>query len=149
MDSIFPNSFFTQIITLFSRNGLLNSWKKQLNCIIFIVFHFFRYDTAPNPKGLCSLSPTSDKALLAFPITSEQAVSAVVNNKISASGVGRVQIVDLAHPDNQPISIVAHDTRYTSIFMKKRKNFVKSTKTFSHPFFSEFHACRWISKEQE
>jgi len=75
------------------------------------------YDTAPNPKGLCSLSPTSDKALLAFPITPDQAVSAVVNNKISASGVGRVQIVDLAHPDNQPISIVAHDTRISCMQM--------------------------------
>ena len=61
--------------------------------------------------GLCSLSPTSDKALLAFPITTEQSVSAIVNNKISASGVGRVQIVDLANPDNQHITIVAHDTK--------------------------------------
>ena len=91
------------------------------------------YDTAPNQKGkffsgsflftkylftfffsflgLCSLSPTSDKALLAFPITTEQSVSAIVNNKISASGVGRVQIVDLANPDNQHITIVAHDTK--------------------------------------
>ena len=43
---------------------------------------------------------------------SEQSISAKVNNKISASGVGRVQIVDLAHPDNQPITIVAHDTKY-------------------------------------
>ena len=69
------------------------------------------YDTAPNLKGLCTLSPTSDKALLAFPVTADQSVSAVVNNKISASGLGRVQIVDLAHPDNQHITIVAHDTK--------------------------------------
>ena len=68
------------------------------------------FDTVPNPKGLCALSPTSDKALLAFPVP--QTISAIINNKISSTGIGRVQIVDLANPDNQPVTIVAHDTKY-------------------------------------
>lgn len=67
------------------------------------------FDTVSNPKGLCALSPTSDKALLAFPVPSD--ISAIINNKISSTGIGRVQIVDLAHPDNQPVTIVAHDTK--------------------------------------
>ena len=66
-------------------------------------------------KGLCALSPTSDKALLAFPVSGE--VSAVQNANISSSGLGRVQIVDLAHPDNQPITIVAHDTKLSCLQM--------------------------------
>lgn len=72
----------------------------------------FVFDTTQNPKGLCALSPTSDKALLAFPVTSESSVAAKVNNKISSNGIGRIQIVDLAHPDNKPVTIVAHDARH-------------------------------------
>jgi len=71
------------------------------------------FDTVPNHKGLCALSSTSDKALLAFPVP--QTISAIVNNKISSTGIGRVQIVDLANPDNQPVTIVAHDTRLSNI----------------------------------
>ena len=78
------------------------------------------FDTVPNHKGLCALSSTSDKALLAFPVP--QTISAIINNKISSTGVGRVQIIELANPDNQPVTIVAHDTRYGSfdfILLKK------------------------------
>jgi len=71
------------------------------------------FDTILNTKGLCALSPTSDKALLAFPVAADCA--AVINNKISSTGQGRVQIVDLAHPDNQPVTIVAHDTKLSCI----------------------------------
>lgn len=71
------------------------------------------FDTVPNPKGLCALSPTSDKALLAFPVSPE--TSAIINNKISSTGIGRVQIVDLARPDHQPVTIVAHDTKLSCI----------------------------------
>ena len=70
-------------------------------------------------KGLCALSPTSDKALLAFPVSGE--VSAVQNTNISSSGLGRVQIVDLANPDNQPITIVAHDTKLSCLQMNIQK----------------------------
>ena len=73
------------------------------------------FDTVLNMKGLCALSPTSDKALLAFPVSGE--VSAVQNANISSSGLGRVQIVDLANPDNQPITIVAHDTKLSCLQM--------------------------------
>ena len=73
------------------------------------------FDTVLNMKGLCALSPTSDKALLAFPVSGE--VSAVQNANISSTGLGRVQIVDLAHPDNQPITIVAHDTKLSCLQM--------------------------------
>ena len=70
------------------------------------------FDTVPNPKGLCALSPTSDKALLAFPVT--LTISAIINNKISSTGVGRVQIIDNANPDNQSIWIVAYFTCVSS-----------------------------------
>ena len=73
------------------------------------------FDTVLNMKGLCALSPTSDKALLAFPVSGE--VSAVQNANISSTGLGRVQIVDLANPDNQPITIVAHDTKLSCLQM--------------------------------
>ena len=92
------------------------------NSIFFQVFTFTPaptqlhvFDTVMNMKGLCALSPTSDKALLAFPVSGE--VSAVQNANISSSGLGRVQIVDLAHPDNQPITIVAHDTKLSCLQM--------------------------------
>ena len=93
-----------------------------LKVIFFQVFTFTPaptqlhvFDTVLNMKGLCALSPTSDKALLAFPVSGE--VSAVQNANISSSGLGRVQIVDLANPDNQPITIVAHDTKLSCLQM--------------------------------
>ena len=93
-----------------------------LKVIFFQVFTFTPaptqlhvFDTVLNMKGLCALSPTSDKALLAFPVSGE--VSAVQNTNISSSGLGRVQIVDLANPDNQPITIVAHDTKLSCLQM--------------------------------
>ena len=70
------------------------------------------FDTSPNPRGLCTLSPTSDNWLMAFPVTSEatNTVSSSPSSNKSTS-VGRVQVVDLANIEKQPITIVAHDTK--------------------------------------
>ncbi len=72
------------------------------------------FDTTPNPRGLCTLSPTSDNWLMAFPVTMESTntvVSSPTSSRDKCTGVGRVQIVDLANIEKQPITIVAHDTK--------------------------------------
>jgi WD40 repeat protein len=52
------------------------------------------FDTAPNPRGLCSLSPSSTNSLLALPGTHP----------------GHTQLVDLASPDKAPLEVRAHDS---------------------------------------
>jgi len=52
------------------------------------------FDTSSNPRGLCSLSPSSSNSLLAFP----------------GLRCGEVQLVDLAATDQSPLSITAHDS---------------------------------------
>ena len=64
---------------------------------IFLLFQVFTFtstpqqlhvfDTAPNPRGLCSLSPSSTNSLLALPGTHP----------------GHTQLVDLASPDKAPL----------------------------------------------
>jgi len=81
------------------------------------------FDTAPNFKGLVSLSPSSNNSILAFP-TSEVAVSAAAAAssgapqhieaaaKTSSNAPGNVKLIDLAKlmekPNNPPIIISAH-----------------------------------------
>lgn len=54
--------------------------------------------------GLCSLSPSSSNSYLAFP--AEKA-----NSSASSNTDGKVQIVDLAEPEKQPLIIHAHETK--------------------------------------
>ena len=58
------------------------------------------FDTCPNPRGICSLSPSSDNGLLAFP---------------APDPTGRVQLVDLANTDQPSRQISAHDSRLCCI----------------------------------
>jgi len=92
------------------------------------------FDTAPNWRGLCSLSPSSANSLLAFPspecdapnvITSgHESSSAESNkshgNKISsahASTSGNVKLIDLADTDKQPMIIPAHSSKLTCLML--------------------------------
>lgn len=62
------------------------------------------FDTCPNPRGLCSLSPSSTNSLLAFPAEAS-----------SSSTGGKVQIVDLANTEKQPLIVAAHETKLSCI----------------------------------
>lgn len=53
------------------------------------------FTSCPNPRGLCTLSPSSSNSLLAFP----------------AMETGRIQIVDLVDAEAQPRTLQAHETR--------------------------------------
>ena len=53
------------------------------------------FTTSPNPKGLCSLSPASEKSLLAFPEGAD----------------GNVRLFDLADPEKRPAHIQAHSAK--------------------------------------
>lgn len=57
------------------------------------------YDTRNNPRGLCSLSPSSSNSLLAFP----------------GQKCGQVQLVDLAGTDRSPLNINAHDSELVAL----------------------------------
>jgi len=57
------------------------------------------FDTANNPKGLCSLSPSSSNSLLALP----------------GPRVGHIQLVDLSLPDCAPLSLPAHSSSLACI----------------------------------
>jgi len=57
------------------------------------------YDTRLNPKGLCSLSPSSSNSVLAFP----------------GLKPGQVQLVDLAATERSPLNITAHDSPLVAI----------------------------------
>ena len=57
--------------------------------------HLHSYTTCSNPRGLCSLSPSSSNSLLVFP----------------ALETGRVQLVDLANTEKRPTSVQAHEAR--------------------------------------
>ena len=78
------------------------------------------YDTAPNFKGLSSLSPSSNNSILAFPTSEEPSAPETgqgSSRKIDKGGGtgsytgGNVKLIDLAKPDNPSIVIAAHTTR--------------------------------------
>jgi hypothetical protein len=54
------------------------------------------FDTCANPRGICSLSPSSTNGLLAFPAPGD---------------TGRVQIVDLANTEKPAKFVSAHEAR--------------------------------------
>jgi len=77
------------------------------------------YDTAPNFKGLSSLSPSSNNSILAFPTSEEPSAPGTgqgSSRKIDKGGGtgsytgGSVKLIDLAKPDNPSIVIAAHTT---------------------------------------
>ena len=80
------------------------------------------FDTAPNFKGLAALSPSSNNSLLAFP-TSETPSSSSNSAASSADhpmdpgsrSTGNVKLIDLANPNNDPLVLNAHTSRYTSM----------------------------------
>jgi hypothetical protein len=84
------------------------------------------FDTAPNWRGLCSLSPSSANSLLAFPApdndlpnvmsaddTSFDTQKSQTNKSSSTASntTGNVKLIDLANTDKQPIVIPAHTTK--------------------------------------
>ena len=86
------------------------------------------FDTAPNWRGLCSLSPSSANSLLAFPAPENDppnVMSAIGDetsfdpqksqtNKSSSSAnntTGNVKLIDLANTDKEPIVIPAHTSK--------------------------------------
>ena len=88
------------------------------------------FDTAPNWRGLCSLSPSSANSLLAFPapevdvpnvftslsdINSSTADTQKSQASKAFSGAshttGNVKLIDLANTDKQPIIVPAHDSK--------------------------------------
>ena len=91
--------------------------------------HLHVFDTAPNWRGLCSLSPSSANSLLAFPspdtdppnVKSEVGDDTLSNDTLksqpnkNSSGAsnttGNVKLIDLANTDKQPIIIPAHTTK--------------------------------------
>ena len=67
------------------------------------------FDTCPNPRGLCSLSPSSTNSLLAFP--AEVAGQASTGNAGASGSGGKVRIVDLANTEKQSLIVAAHETK--------------------------------------
>jgi hypothetical protein len=50
------------------------------------------FDTSPNPRGLCSLSPSSTNSLLAFPA---EVAGVASTGSQSATAGGKVQVLEL------------------------------------------------------
>ena len=91
------------------------------------------FDTAPNWRGLCSLSPSSANSLLAFPsqecdnpnviapgddnssVDSEKSHGSKISSS-QTSTTGNVKLIDLADTDKRPIIIPAHSSKYEFIF---------------------------------
>ena len=74
------------------------------------------FDTSPNPRGLCSLSPSCDNSVLAMPGT--KVMSAVItdlNTDLGLVQVGQLQLVDLQCADSPPLEIPAHDSALSII----------------------------------
>lgn len=65
------------------------------------------FDTAPNFKGLASLSPSSNNSMLAFP-TSEPPSGGDQRIEQGRTSSGNVKLIDLAKPNNPPLIIHAH-----------------------------------------
>lgn len=90
------------------------------------------FDTAPNWRGLCSLSPSSANSLLAFPApdndlpnvmsaddTSFDTQKSQTNKSSSTASntTGNVKLIDLANTDKQPIVIPAHTTKLSCLML--------------------------------
>ena len=89
------------------------------------------FDTAPNWRGLCSLSPSSANSLLAFPAPEhdlpnvsptisgddgsatikEQKASTGLDSSGGTNTTGNVKLIDLANTDTQPLVIPAHTSK--------------------------------------
>lgn len=59
------------------------------------------FETAPNPRGLCALCPSSQRSLVAFP----------------GRGFGDAELVDLAATDRAPLLIDAHEGALSALAM--------------------------------
>jgi len=59
------------------------------------------FDTAANPRGLCSLSPSSSNSILALP----------------APRPGHAQLIDLALTDKSPLDVSAHDSALSCLIL--------------------------------
>ena len=66
------------------------------------------FDTATNWRGLCSLSPSSNNSLLAFPAADGDAPTA---GDKGTSSSGNVKLIDLANTDKSSLVIPAHASK--------------------------------------
>jgi len=92
------------------------------------------FDTAPNWRGLCSLSPSSANSLLAFPsqecdnpnviapgddnssVGSEKSHGSKISST-QTSTTGNVKLIDLADTDKRPIIIPAHSSKLSCLML--------------------------------
>ena len=74
------------------------------------------FDTSPNPRGLCSLSPSCDNSVLAMPGTKVMStVNTDLNTDLGLVQVGQLQLVDLQCADSPALEIPAHDSALSII----------------------------------